>query len=146
MKKKRQSQPVSVLDLAAYILANYPQYLPMPAWKMHKLAYYCQVCSLVREGPLFYEKIFATPKGVVIKELCPQHYNQIYIGGSSIGNLNHLSLKQVDTIEYVMKTYGSKTVEELDALINEDPPCKKAMEAIKSGKKEACEIVLEENT
>lgn len=118
MKRKRQSQPVSVLDVAAYILANFSGNTPILAWKMHKLAYFCQVQQQINEGvPMFYEKIMATPKGIMIKELCPLHRNQWYIGDSSVGNLNHLSLKQIDVIGEVIKKYGDKTMEELDVLI-----------------------------
>lgn len=123
MTKKRQSHPVSVLDVAAYILANHLKNTPILAWKMHKLAYLCQVHQQINEGvPMFYEKILATPKGVMIKELRALHYGQWCIGDSSIGNLNHLSLKQIDLIGDVIKKYGDKTIEELDALIQLEFP------------------------
>ncbi len=118
MTKKRQSRPVSALDVAAHILANHLQNTPILAWKMHKLVYLCQVQQLINEGVvMFSEEILSTPKGVMIKELCALHYNQWYIGDSSRGNLNHLSLKQIDAIDEVMKKYGDKSVEELDKLI-----------------------------
>lgn len=143
MKKSRQSQPVSVLDLASYILANHTRNAPIPAWKMHKLAYYCQAWSLVNEGtPFFNEKILATSKGVIIQELCPQHFNHLYVGGSTIGNLNHLSLKQVDTIDDVMKKYGMKSVEELDQMISSETPFLKAMKNFSSKKPQPVEVDL----
>jgi uncharacterized phage-associated protein len=143
MKKKRTSQPVSVLDIAAYILANHSNNRPIEAWKMHKLAYYCQAWCLVREEvPFFVEKIMATPKSVMIHELYPQHYQQLYIGGSTIGNLNHLSLKQVDTLDFVMKKYGNKTVDELDELIRSEVPWKEASQKIHAKSKEV-EISLD---
>lgn len=127
MTKRRQSQPVHVLDVAAYILANHTRNTPVLAWKMHKLIYYCQVYQLRAEGiPLFNEKIMATSKGVVINELCPLHKNQLYVGDSSQGNLNHLSLRQIDIIGEVMKKYGSTSFEELDALIQSESPWKQA--------------------
>ncbi|CCB85080.1 putative uncharacterized protein [Parachlamydia acanthamoebae UV-7] len=127
MKKRRQSQPVSALDIAAYILANHTRNTPIAAWKMHILVYYCQVYQLISEGiPFFNEKIMATQKGIMIHELCALHYNQLYIGDSSKGNLNHLSLKQIDIIGEVMKKYGNKTLEELGQLIQLEAPWKKA--------------------
>lgn len=127
MTKKRQSHPVSVLDVAAYIIANHSRNTPILAWKMHKLAYFCQVQQLINEGsPMFHEKIIATPKGIVIKELCPMHQNQWYLGDYSKGNLNHLSLKQIDAIGEVMEKYGDKTIEELDELIKLSSPWKKS--------------------
>lgn len=138
MTKKRQSQPVSVLDVAAYILANHLRNTPILAWKMHKLAYFCQTQQLISEGvPMFYEKIMATHKGIVIKELCALHRNQWYIGDSSKGNLNHLSLKQIDVIGEVIKKYGDKTLEELDELIQLTSPWKKATQvAVKNNETE----------
>jgi len=89
-----------------------------------------QVQQLINEGvAMFHEKIWATPKGIIIKELRALHYNQWCVGDCSIGNLNHLSLKQVDVIAEVMKKYGDKTTEELDELIQSGLPWKKAMEA-----------------
>jgi uncharacterized phage-associated protein len=121
MKKSRQSRPVSVLDVAAYIQANHLKNQPIAAWKMHKLLYYCQAWSLVFEDvPFFNEKIMLTAKGVIINELCAQHFNQLYVGGDTIGNMNHLSLRQVDTIDYVMKKYGPKTLQELDIIIRSE--------------------------
>lgn len=144
MKKSRQNRPVSALDVAAYILANHTKNTPIDAWKMHKLVYFCQVWSLKRDGlPFFYEKILASPNGIVIKELCAQHYDHLYIGGSTIGNLNHLSLKQVDTIDYVMKNYGSKSLEELDALIRQESPWKVARGNLDPNDKRSVEITLE---
>lgn len=121
MAKKRLSQPVSALDVAAYILGNHcKNNNPVLAWKMHRLVYLCQVQQLLNEGaPLFYEEVMTTPKGIVIKELCALHINQWYIGDFSKGNLNHLSLRQADAIAEVMKKYGEKTIEELDQIIQD---------------------------
>lgn len=145
MTKKRQSYPVSVLDVAAYILANHSRNTPILAWKMHKLAYFCQAQHLINEGvPMFYEKIMATHKGVMIKELCALHHNQWYIGDSSKGNLNHLSLKQTDVIAEVVKKYGDKTTEELDELIQLASPWKKARQAAGHRHETAAEITFED--
>ena len=141
MTKKRQSHPVSVLDVAAYILANHSRNTPILAWKMHKLAYFCQVQQLITEGlAMFHEKILATPKGIIIKELRALHYNQWCVGDCSIGNLNHLSLKQVDVIGEVMKKYGDKTTEELDELIQSACPWKKAMQTADNNQEGVIEI------
>lgn len=141
MTKKRQSHPVSVLDVAAYILVNHSRNTPILAWKLHKLAYICQVQQLINEGvTMFYEKILATPKGVIIQELRALHYNQWCVGDCSIGNLNHLSLKQVDVIAEVMKKYGDKTTEELDELIQSTFPWEKAKHVVDVNKDGAIEI------
>jgi len=144
MTKRKQSPPVSVLDVAAYILANHTRNTPILAWKMHKLVYYCQAWHLVRDGqPFFHEKIIASPKGIVINELCNLHYGQLYVGDSSKGNLNHLSLRQIDVIDYVMKTYGDKTLDELDELTRSESPWKEARRGINPENKKSIEISIE---
>ncbi|HSX11345.1 MAG TPA: type II toxin-antitoxin system antitoxin SocA domain-containing protein, partial [Chlamydiales bacterium] len=66
--------PVSVLDVAAYILEKQPKNEPITAWKLQKLVYYCQAWSLVwDEKPLFKEKILAWANGPVVKELYLRH-------------------------------------------------------------------------
>lgn len=122
-----KKNPINAFDVAAYILANKPKHCTLTAWKLHKLLYYCQAYSFAQNGSLlFNEDILAWPKGPVIKELCKQHYGNLYIGDSSLGNVNHLSLKQCDTINDVLERYGNKTEEELNALIFEDAPWKEA--------------------
>lgn len=143
MRNTRQNKPVSALDVAAYILGNHTNNAPINAWKMHQLVYYCQAWTLVfDERPLFFEKIMASNKGIVINELCPQHNSQLYIGGSSIGNLNHLSLRQIETIGYVIKKYGHYSVGELTQLTCESDPWKAARAQAKS-EKESVEITTE---
>jgi uncharacterized phage-associated protein len=144
MGRKRISNPVSVLDVAAHILANHCGKNPILAWKMHRLAYFCQTQQLINEGvPMFYEKILATHKGIMIKELCALHRNEWYIGDSSKGNLNHLSAKQIDVIAAIIEQYGDKTTEELDALVQQTSPWKKAMQAAGNKKEISIEIVLD---
>lgn len=129
MKNRKQSNPVHALDLAAYILANYTKNKSIFAWRMHKLAYFCQIEQLLEQGiPFFNEKIMATSKGIMIKELYPLHRNELYIGDSSKGNSNHLSLKQTDLIGEILKKYDHKTEKELDMLIQAELPWKKARE------------------
>jgi len=144
MKSRRLNQTVSVLDVAAYVLANHTRNTPILAWKMHKLMYYCQVCLLVRDGyPFFHEKIMASPKGIVIEELCGLHYGQLYVGDSSKGNLNHLSLRQIDVIDEVMKKYGVMSLEALDELSKNDSPWKAIRDALDPKSKASIEITPE---
>jgi len=141
--KNRQNRPVSALDVAAYILANHTNNEPILAWKMHKLVYYIQAWSLARDDfTFFYEKIMASPKGVVVNELCAQHFNDLYVGGSTIGNLNHLSLRQVDTIDYVMKEYGDKSLVQLDEMSRLELPWIEARQSVGVNSKGSIEVKL----
>jgi uncharacterized phage-associated protein len=82
-KKKRhmdKGKPVSVLDVASYILEKQPKKQPLTAWKLQKLVYYSQAWSLVWDKqPLFKEKILAWANGPVIKELYDQHKGLFYV-------------------------------------------------------------------
>lgn len=79
-KKKRRmnkGNPVSVLDVASYMLEKQPKKQPLTAWKLQKLVYYGQAWSLVwDEQPLFKERVLAWANGPVIKELYNQHKGQ----------------------------------------------------------------------
>lgn len=131
MSKIPKKNPISAFDVAAYILANKPKNCILSAWKLHKLLYYCQAVSISREGCiLFHESILAWPKGPVIKELCKQHYGNVYIGDSSLGNINHLSLKQCDIIHTVLEVYGNKTEDELNSLIFLEAPWRQARQGL----------------
>ncbi|MBN9378533.1 MAG: hypothetical protein BGO14_08545 [Chlamydiales bacterium 38-26] len=127
MSKVAKKKIISAFDVVAYILANKPKNCLLSAWKLHKLLYYCQTVYIIKEGCiLFHESILAWPKGPAIKELCKQHYGNVYIGDSSLGNINHLSLKQCDIIHTVLETYGLKTEDELNSLIFLETPWKQA--------------------
>jgi uncharacterized phage-associated protein len=59
-------KPVSVFDVAAYILEKQPKKHPITAWKLQKLIYYCQAWSLVwDEQSIFKEKILAWANGPI---------------------------------------------------------------------------------
>lgn len=75
-----KGKPVSVLDVASYILEKQPKKQPLTAWKLQKLVYYSQAWSLVWDKqPLFKEKILAWANGPVIKELYDQHKGLFYV-------------------------------------------------------------------
>ena len=67
-------EPVSVLDVAAYILDKRGK---MSTWKLQKLCYYAQAWSLVwDEEPLFEENIEAWANGPVVPRLYRKHQGQ----------------------------------------------------------------------
>lgn len=124
---KRREKPVSVLDVAATILASQPNHTTIPAWKMHILAYLCQKESVEREGLfLFHEKIVASSLGIMIRELCANHHLQLYLGDRTIGNVNHLSLNQENIIASVLEKHGHKSLSELQDLVRMDTYWKEA--------------------
>jgi uncharacterized phage-associated protein len=136
-------KPVSVLDVAAYILQKLPKREPITAWKLQKLVYYCQVWSLVwDEKPLFKEKILAWANGPVIKELYRQHQGLFYIKEMPKGYSERLSANQKDTIDHVLKAYGDKTAQWLSDLTHLEKPWIEARKGLKPGERGKAEIQL----
>ena len=138
-----KSKPVSVFDVAAFILEKQPKKDPITAWKLQKLVYYCQAWSLVwDEQPLFKEKILAWANGPVVKELYAQHKGSFYVPRLSKGNPKHLSANQKDNIVHVLKAYGVKTAQWLSDLTHMETPWIEARKGLKPGERGEVEIKL----
>src|SRR5271156_5614962 len=128
----KMEKPVSVLDVAAYILEKQPKRHPITAWKLQKLIYYCQAWSLVwDEKPLFKEKILAWANGPAVKELYNQHKGMFYVKEMPKGHAEHLSINQKDTIDHVLKAYGDKTAQWLSDLTHMEEPWIEARKGLK---------------
>lgn len=127
-KKKKfhhdTQQPVSVFDVAAYILIKIG---PMTTMKLHKLVYYCQAWSLVwDETSLFSESIEAWANGPVVRELFAYHRGMYSISSVPIGNPDLLSEVQKETINSVLDFYGRKSSQWLIDLTHMEEPWKEA--------------------
>lgn len=135
--------PISVLDVAAYILEQQPKKKPLTAWKLQKLVYYCQAWSLVwDEKPLFKEKILAWANGPVVKELYNQHKGLFHVLNIPRGNPDSLSSNQKNTIDHVLKAYGDKTAQWLSDLTHLENPWMEARKGLKPGDRGDSEILL----
>lgn len=118
-----KSNPVSVFDVAAYILEEQAKDFPITAWKLQKLVYYCQAWALVwDEQPLFNEKILAWANGPVVKELYQSHKGCFQVIKLSEGDSKNLSEEQKDTIDHVLKVYGDKSAQWLSDLTHSEQP------------------------
>ncbi len=136
-------KPVSVLDVASFILEKQPKKQPLTAWKLQKLVYYCQAWSLVwDEKPLFKEKILAWANGPVVKELYNQHKGLFYVKEVAKGCLDRLSVNQKDRIDHVLKAYGDKTAQWLSDLTHMEEPWIEARKGLKLGERGEAEIRL----
>ncbi|HSX38102.1 MAG TPA: type II toxin-antitoxin system antitoxin SocA domain-containing protein [Chlamydiales bacterium] len=136
-------KPVSVLDVAAYIIKEQPKKQPLTAWKLQKLVYYCQAWSLVwDEKPLFRESILAWANGPVVRELYQQHKRMFYVKDMPKGSPNNLSANQKDTIDHVLNAYGDKTAQWLSDLTHLEDPWKEARKGLKPGERGDAEIKL----
>lgn len=138
-----KSKPVSVFDVAAYILKKQPKKQSITAWKLQKLVYYCQAWSLVwDEQPIFKEKILAWANGPVVKELYQLHKGQFLVEKLSKGNSKNLSEKQKDSIDHVLKAYGEKTAQWLSDLTHMEEPWIEARRGLNPGERGEVEIKL----
>ncbi len=114
------SAPVSVFDVAAYILAARGR---MSTWKLQKLCYYSQAWSLVwDEEPLFREKIEAWANGPVIPDLYRQHQGRFYVSSMKKGDPSKLNPDQRETVDVVLEGYGDMAGSELRTLTHREPP------------------------
>jgi len=109
----------NVFDIATYILSKQG---PMPAMKLHKLAYYCQAWSLVwDEEPLFNEAIKAWPNGPVVPELYEVHKGKFKVEAADFHG-NTLNDTQKETVEAVLAYYGDKKSQWLSDLTHIEKP------------------------
>lgn len=138
-----KGKPVSVLDVAAYILQKKTKSYPITAWKLQKLVYYCQAWSLVwDEAPLFKEKVLAWANGPVVRELYQQHKGQFTVTHLNRGNPDKLSPNQKDTIDHVLQGYGDKTAQWLSDLTHTEQPWIEARKGLVHGERGNIEIKL----
>ncbi|MBI3508813.1 MAG: DUF4065 domain-containing protein [Chlamydiia bacterium] len=139
----RKEKPVSVLDVAAYILQKQPKPEPLTTWKLQKLVYYCQAWSLVWDDrPLFHEKILAWANGPVVKELYVEHKGLFYVKKMAKGCTDRLSANQKDTISHVLEAYGDKPAQWLSDLTHMEAPWIEARKGLKPGERGKAEIQL----
>jgi uncharacterized phage-associated protein len=121
----------SVHDVASYILKNRG---PMPAMKLHKLAYYTQAWSLVwDDAPLFYERIEAWPNGPAIPALYEKHRGQFEVRSWPHGSSATLAAVQAATIDVILDTYGKKSSQWLANLSHAEDPWRNARKRLAAG-------------
>ena len=129
--------PVTVFDVAAYILNKYTpmakKHGPMTVMKIQKLVYYCQAWSLAwDEGPLFEEELEAWVHGPVVRKLFTLNRGRYQIhkleddNGNPKGNPKKLREEQQETVDLIVEHYGPKAPVALTALTHQEPPWRKA--------------------
>ena len=133
----------NVFDIAAFILS---QKHPLPTPRIHKLLYYCQAWSLVwDEKPLFEQPIEAWPGGPVIMAFYDAHEGQYEMDFSDIprlGNPDALDETQKETVQAVLRDYGSQSAGWLRDLIVMEKPWRDARKGLDEQKGGGREITL----
>ncbi|MEK8020616.1 MAG: type II toxin-antitoxin system antitoxin SocA domain-containing protein [Candidatus Parabeggiatoa sp.] len=129
----------NVFDVATLILSKQG---PMPAMKLHKLVYYCQVWALVwDEEPLFKEPIKAWVSGPVVEALYEVHQGQFKVEAADFpGNPKVLNENQNKIISLVLKDYGSKPSKWLSDLTHLETPWRDARKGLSDAERGDREI------
>jgi uncharacterized phage-associated protein len=118
-------------DVAAYILREHGK---MTAMKLQKLVYYSQAWSLVwDERPLFKNRIEAWAMGPVVPDLYNVHRGAFTINRWPKGDAGALSKDQRDTIDGVLKFYGTKSSQWLSDQTHQEAPWRNARRGFAPG-------------
>jgi len=113
-------------------------------WKLQKLVYYSQAWAVVWDDePIFEERIEAWANGPVVPELYTTHRGDFKISKDSIaGDSSKLSNRHKETIEEVVRFYGSYSPHQLSELTHNEDPWIKAREGQSPGERGSNEITL----
>jgi uncharacterized phage-associated protein len=129
---------VTAHDVAAYILTKQGEITTM---KLEKLVYYSQAWSLVwDERPLFNERIEAWIGGPIIPALYDEHRKQFMIAAWPWGNAEALDEDARDTVDAVLKFYGTMSGQELSDLTHAERPWQDAREGLAPNERGHAEI------
>lgn len=130
-----------VFDVAKYILTKAGS---MTTWKLQKLVYYSQAWSLVWDDEaLFEEEIQAWANGPVCPALYQVHRGRLKIDDIDRGNAARLTGDERETVDVVLKHYGSYTAQYLSELTHQEAPWKDARDGLAPGERGSREITLD---
>jgi uncharacterized phage-associated protein len=121
----------SALDVAAYILKQRGKTSTL---KLQKLVYYSQAWSLVWDddphAPLFKDRIEAWANGPIVPKLFAAHRQQYMVSRIAGGKCSRLTKVQKETVDAVLKDYGSKSTLWLSRLTHSEPPWQNARKGL----------------
>lgn len=127
-------------DVAAAILKRTGA---IDAYKLQKLAYYCQAWHLVWDDePLFKAKIEAWANGPVVPKLYQQHRGCYRLADWPTGDASNLSGSEDETVEAVLGYYGQKSGQWLSELTHREAPWREARKGLATGERGNREISL----
>jgi uncharacterized phage-associated protein len=128
----------SAHDVAAYIIDKRGE---MTAMKLQKLVYYSQAWHLVWEDrKLFQDKVQAWANGPVLPSLYREHRGDFKVRSWPAGDGRKLSKRQRESVDAVLKFYGSKSAQYLSELTHAEQPWREAREGLPPGARSAREI------
>ena len=130
----------SVFDVAKYILERQGR---MSTWKLQKLCYYAQSWALAwTEQELFPEEFEAWSNGSVCRELFKKHKGlfMVKISDLQYGNPDNLTPDEQDTVNIVLRNYGTMSPYELRELSHSEAPYREARQGLPDGVR--CENII----
>jgi uncharacterized phage-associated protein len=131
----------TVHDVAAAILERTG---PTSTMKLQKLAYYTKAWHVVWDDEeLFPENFEAWANGPVCRALYEEHRGTYSVARWPLGNPAALRQNEIETIEAVVKVYGSMPAHELSALTHREAPWVDAREGLTPGQRSSRPITLE---
>lgn len=132
-------EETSVFDVAAFILQKAGK---MDTMKLQKLCYYSQAWHLAWEGEaLFSEDFEAWANGPVCPPLFKEHKGRFELERLDCGDPENLSQNARDSVEAVLKHYGSWSGLQLGQKTHEERPWLEARGATPPGGR--CKTVIE---
>jgi len=128
----------SAHDVAAYIVKQRGE---ITAMKLQKLVYYSQAWHLVwEEKRLFPDRVEAWANGPVVRSLYEKHRGNFKVKSWRSGDASKLSAKQRESIDAVLKFYGSKSAQYLSELTHSERPWTDARAGLSPSARSAREI------
>lgn len=123
----------SVFDVAKYILNKCGT---MSTWKLQKLCYYSQAWHLAWTGKeMFSEDFQAWANGPVCPELFRVHQGKFSVKESEIpyGDINNLTADEIDSVNIILRDYGTMEPYELREQSHAEAPWKDARKGLPEG-------------
>ncbi|WP_284928633.1 Panacea domain-containing protein [Candidatus Phytoplasma sp. AldY-WA1] len=127
IKKDIKKNQINIFDIANYLIEKaHQENQEINNTRLQKLLYYAQAYYLVNNNkqPLFEEPIEAWDYGPVIPDLYFEFRKFVFnkIVKSSKATNNQLSIKQKETLNFVLYKYKNKSTNELSKQIHEEDP------------------------
>ena len=134
---------VSIFDVAKYILEKQGA---MSTWKLQKLCYYAQAWHYTwTEKRLIAEDFQAWRNGPVCPELFTAHKGQFMIEATELkqGDASKLDDDEIDSVNVVLKDYGSREPYDLREQSHSEAPWRNARNNLPSEANSNAVITLE---
>jgi len=118
-------------DIAVYVLRKMGD---VSAMKLQKLLYYSQAWSMVWDEKALFDADFeAWANGPVLPSIYELHRGRFIVDASIFpeGDASKLDEENIETIDSVLKVYGTKTAQWLSNLTHEEAPWRLARSDLK---------------